>query len=114
VPDPLGLRSDVPPLILNTFIETEIEGRAIDNVVRIAREYVRDQDTIWIMKDGKLEIRDTVVVFRDALYAYIRDGLDDGDEVVISTLATVANGVGLRRITEPTGLTSAPSEELTD
>lgn len=98
VADPLGLRSDEPPLILNTFVETEIEGRAINDVTRIAREYVRDQDTVWIMKDGKLEIRETDVVFRDAQYAYIRDGLDDGDEVVITTLATVANGVGLRRI----------------
>ena len=49
------------------------------------------------MKHEKLEIRKTEVVFRDAEYAYIRKGLESGEEVVTTTLATVAEGVGLRK-----------------
>ena len=97
VDDPLGQKSDVPPLILNTLIETEIEGKPIEDVVRLRREFVRDQDTVWVMKHEKLEIRKTEVVFRDAEYAYIRKGLESGEEVVTTTLATVAEGVGLRK-----------------
>ena len=97
VDDPLGQKSDVPPLILDTLIETEIEGKPIEDVVRLRREYVRNQDTVWVMKDEKLEIRKTEVVFRDAEYAYIRKGLESGEEVVTTTLATVAEGVGLRK-----------------
>ena len=110
--DPLGVESNSPALILDTLIETEIIGVPIDNVVRLEREFVRDQDTVWVMKDGKLEIRETDVVFRDAKYAYIQRGLDDGDEIVISTLATVANGVGLRRLedAESENATSAGPE----
>lgn len=100
VKDPLGLKSDVPPLILNTLIETEIEGKPIEGVIRLDRGYVRNQDTVWVMKNEKLEIRETEIVFRDAQYTYIREGLDDGDEVVTSTLATVAPGIGLRKINE--------------
>jgi hypothetical protein len=97
VDDPLGQNSDVPPLILDTLIETEIEGKPIDDVVRLRRDLVRDQNTVWVMKDEKLEIRKTEVIFRDAEFAYIREGLENGEEVVITTLATVAQGVGLRK-----------------
>ncbi len=96
--DPLGLEHDAPPLILDTLIETHIQGRPIENVVRLARGYVRENDTVWVMKDNQLEIRETEIVFRDAEYAYIRAGLEQGDEVVTTTLATVADGVGLRKI----------------
>ena len=97
VPDPLASDTDEPPLILGTLIETEIEGKAISDVVRLRREYVRDNDTVWVMKDGKLEIRDADVLFRDADHAYVRTGLDHGEEVVTTTLATVAEGVALRK-----------------
>jgi multidrug efflux pump subunit AcrA (membrane-fusion protein) len=107
VSDPLGRNSDAPPLILDTLIEAQIEGRPIDDVVRLSREYVRERDTVWVMKEGKLEIRETDIVFRDAEYAYIREGLESGEEVVTSTLATVADGVGLRKV----GDTSEPSEK---
>jgi RND family efflux transporter MFP subunit len=105
VPDPLGRESDTPPLILDTLIEAEIEGRPIPNVVRLLREYLRESDTVWVMNEGKLQIREMDVVFRDATYAYIRQGLDDGEEVVTTTLATVADGVGLRKA----GASSVPS-----
>lgn len=98
VSDPLGHATDQPPLILDTLMEVEIEGRAIDDVVRLNREYIRDQDTIWVMKDGKLEIREPTILFRDAKYAYLLTGLESGEQVVTTTLATVANGVGLRKI----------------
>ena len=100
VSDPLGRRADVPPLILDTMVEVQIMGRPIEDVVRMSREYVRGGDTVWIMKEGKLEIRKVDVVFQDAEHAFIRNGLVNGEEVVTSTLATVANGVGLRKIGE--------------
>ena len=98
VNDPLGLENDAPPLILESLVELEIEGVPISDVIRLSREYVRDQDTVWVMHDGKLQIRDVEIEFRDAEFAYIRSGLEDGEVVVTTTLATVAEGVGLRRV----------------
>jgi RND family efflux transporter MFP subunit len=111
VPDPLGRESGAPPLILDTLIETQIEGREIKDVVRLPRDYVRNQNTVWVMKDEQLEIRDTQVVFQDAEYAYIREGIEAGEEIVITTLATVANGVGLRKITNDETELPANSDE---
>ncbi|WP_237226090.1 efflux RND transporter periplasmic adaptor subunit [Rubinisphaera sp. JC750] len=113
VDDPLGRESDVPPLVLDTLIETHIIGRPLEDVVRIEREYVRDKDTVWVMKDSKLEIRSVEIVFRDAKYAYISSGLANDDEVVTTNLATVASGIPLRKIeSEPeTDDAPAPSAE---
>ena len=55
-----------------------------------------------------MEIREIDIIFRDAEYAYIREGLESGEEVVTSTLATVAEGVGLRKV----GESSEPSEDF--
>ncbi len=110
VDDPLAQRSDVPPLILDTLIEARIQGIAIDDVVRLEREYVHDGDTVWISNNNQLEIRKTDIAFRDPDYAYIRNGLESGDEVVITTLATVVDGVRLRNINKPAGNGKAPSQ----
>ena len=58
------------------------------------------------MKDDKLEVRETEIVFQDAGHAYVRTGLESGDEVVTTTLATVAEGIGLRKIGEETDTSS--------
>jgi hypothetical protein len=114
VPDPLARKSESPPLILDTLIEAQIEGRPIENVVRLSRQYVRDRDTVWVMKDNQLEIRETDIIFRDAQYAYIRGGLASGEEVVITTLATVADGVGLRKLGDPSAPNGNSRRETTD
>ena len=120
VNDPLGRKSNTPPLILDTLIEVQIEGKRIEDVFRLRREFVHERDTVWVMKDNKLEIRETEVVFRDAEYAYIRDGIESGAEVVTSTLATVADGIGLRKVGDATlpnddsGQEENFSEETTD
>ena len=114
VEDPLSQKSDKPKLILDTLIETEIEGVPIENVFRLNREHVHDEDIVWVMKDNKLELRKTVVVFRDAQYAYIEKGLDEGDEIVTTTLATVANGVGLRKRSEEENSEDAESNGASD
>ncbi len=111
VADPLGEATDTPPLILQSLIEVQIEGRAIENAVRLQRRYVREGDTVWVMKEGQLQICETDVLFRDAEYAYIGEGLQSGDEVVITTLATVAEGVGLRKINEFPDADSSHDEE---
>ena len=105
VPDPLALQedSDKPVLIIGTFVEVHIEADEIEGAVRLDRDHLRQGNTVWVMRDGKLDIRKVEVAFQDAEYAYIESGLEDGDEVVTSTLSTVTEGVRLRLETEATG-----------
>jgi len=111
VADPLGQKSKVPPLIIDTLIECHIHGRPIENVVQLSRAYLHEGDTVWVMVDGKLELRKTEVVFQDAKSAYIREGLESGEEVVITNLATVVEGIGLKKINSPEPATEPSREE---
>lgn len=96
VKDPLARASDGPPLILDTVLEVRIEGRILEDVVRLDRAYLRGQDTVWVKADGQLSIRKATVVFQDANYAYLSGGVEAGEQVVTTNLATVAEGVRLR------------------
>lgn len=97
VPDPLARKTDsVPPLMIGTFVETHIQATEIKDVVRLDRNYLRKDNTVWVMEEGKLQIRKADVIFQDAVYAYIKKGLEDGDKVVTTNLSTVVEGSSLR------------------
>ena len=99
VPDPLALkeeRSEKPPLIIGSFVEAFVTGEEMKNVVRIHRDLVRRGDTVWVMQDGKLAIREVEIVLTDDQYAYISEGLEGGDYVISTNLSTVSEGVEVR------------------
>ncbi len=84
------------PLMVGEFVEAKIAGRELQSVVRLPRDYVRANDTVWVMADGKLEVRDVEVTVRDREFAYISSGLEGGDKVVTTHLTTVKDGAPLR------------------
>lgn len=99
VEDPLAHRPEnahLPKLMIGAFVDAEIEAQTIDSVVRINREYIRTNQTVWVMREGTLNIRDVQVVLSDTDYAYINQGLEKGEMVVTSSLSTVAEGLALR------------------
>jgi len=101
VADPLGIETDGPPLIVDTIVQLEIEGRALEDVVRIERDHLRQNDTVWVLADDALEIRPVEVVFRDAEHAYLGGGLEAGELVVTTNLASVTEGLPLRQADGP-------------
>lgn len=98
VADPLARQPQTqgPPLLIGSIVEAEIPGRELEDVVRIERRYLREGERVWVMQAGKLAIRKARVAFKDAHYAYLSAGLDHGDRLVTSNLATVAEGIALR------------------
>ncbi|MCG6186745.1 efflux RND transporter periplasmic adaptor subunit [Maribellus maritimus] len=99
VEDPLATVADTlkkTPLILGSFVEAGIRADEIKNVFRLSRDYVRTNETVWVMVNEKLQIRDVDIVFQDAEYAYVVSGLNDNEKVVTTNLSTVTEGVSLR------------------
>ncbi len=99
VDDPLALESgtgDKPPLLIGAFLNTRIEGRLLEDVVRLNRNHIRRNNTVWVMQEGKLTIREAKIAFQDDRYAYVTSGVETGDAVVTSDLATVVEGAELR------------------
>ncbi len=117
VQDPLAHQtnpSELPALMIGSFVETRIQGKKITDVIRLNRDYVRKNDTVWIMKDGKLHIRNIDIIFRDANYAYIKSGLNKDEQVITTNLSTVTDGAPLRLQSTDTTSTqvSVPADTL--
>lgn len=98
VSDPLARKPETrgPRMLVGAIVQVSITGRELEGVVRISRDHLRDDDTVWVMENGELRIRDARVAFKDADDAYLAEGLETGDLLVISKLATVADGAPLR------------------
>jgi RND family efflux transporter MFP subunit len=99
IADPLSheeASADLPPMMVGSFVEVKIEGKPIKNVVRLARDYLRQNDTVWVNAGGVLEIRTVTLEFLDNQFAYISDGLGAEDLVVTTNLASVFEGASLR------------------
>ena len=99
VSDPLAHEPEsagLPPLMVGSFVEARIQARPIEDVIRMERAFLRQNDTVWVDQDGVLRIREVETVFRDQDYVYIAAGLAETDLVVTTNLATVIDGASLR------------------
>lgn len=92
----------LPKLIIGSFVETNIEGKALDEVVKVNRDYLRSNNTIWVMESDTLDIREIEIDFKDSKFAYVSSGLENGDRVVATNLANVTEGAPLRLQNETT------------
>lgn len=107
VKDPLG-GADRPSLILGTLVQVEIEATALQEVVRLERSYLRQNDTVWVMDGGVLRIREVKVEFSNGTHVFIREGVDDEEKVVTTNLATVVDGLPIREAASR----ATPAEEV--
>ncbi len=97
VADPLGLKKDDPgpTLVLDDYVSVEIEGRPLANAVALPRETLREGGVVWVLSDGRLDIREVDPVWKDGEHIYIASGLEDGDQVVMTELGAPVAGMRL-------------------
>ncbi len=97
VNDPIGIKNNsLPKLTLGAFVNTHIPAKELTDVARIDRKYVRKNDTLWLMVNDQLNIKQLNVVFRDEQYFYVSDTLNAGDQMVTTDLSRVIEGAPLR------------------
>lgn len=105
VEDPLVRQSrhdGLPRLLIGEFVEARIKGDMVNDVVRLNRDFLRNNQTVWVMEEGKLSIRKPTILLLDDEYAYISEGLSDGEFVVTTNLSTVTEGIPLRTESDST------------
>ncbi len=96
VNDPLCLKPEnaqLKPLLLNEYVRTEVEGKKIPGVFSIPRIALREDGKIWLAKDGKLDVRPIKVLWRDTHKVLIRDGLTDGELLIVSDVNAPIHGM---------------------
>ena len=98
VRDPLGIRSGrrSAQMILNDYVSVEIKGDKIASVVNLSRDLLRDNQTVWIYNDGKLEIRPVEIVWKQADQIFVSKGLQAGEQLIVSNLSKAVDGMWVR------------------
>ena len=100
VKDPMDLLKAPPernPLILDSFVRVEIDGRLMPKVFRVPRFALHDGGRVWVMSpEKKLEIREVRIVWSGSEHVYVSDGLRQNDRLIVSDLNAPVSGMLLR------------------
>lgn len=85
------------PMLLNEYVNIEIEGASIQNAFSIPRVALHDDRFVWLATpESALEIREVEVAWRDATHVIISGGLKHGERLILTNLSTPINGMSLR------------------
>jgi RND family efflux transporter MFP subunit len=99
IEDPYGKSSDSrrPPLAVGMFVEAEINGRRVGNIVRLPRTALRgDAQVLVVDSTDHLYYRDIDIFRLDRDEVLVRGGLEPGDRVCVSNVEAAVNGMRVR------------------
>ncbi len=105
VRDPYGRGDDPhrPPLSVGLFVEAEILGRRVDDVVVIPREALHGGDQVAVVDDeGRLHLRAVEVLKRNRESVVLRSGIEAGERICTSPLGISIEGMQVQTIDDET------------
>jgi RND family efflux transporter MFP subunit len=84
-------------LPMGTFVAATIDGKTVQDVVRLPRSVLRGNGQIVVVGDDNLlQIRSVEVLRTDAKYAYILNGISDGERISLTSIENPINGMKVR------------------
>ena len=99
VEDPYAPGRDArrPPLAVGMFVEAEIDGRRVSNIVRLPRTALRGDSRVLVVDStNRLYYREVDIFRLDRDRALVRGGLEPGDRVCVSNIEAAVNGMKVR------------------
>lgn len=96
--DPFGKGADNgAPMAPGLFVNAQIQGRSLDQVLIAPRSALRGEDKLYIgdPESGKLSIRTVDVVFSDRNGAYFHVGAEAGELAITSPIQAPFDGMSL-------------------
>jgi len=96
VPNPFDTSGGKAALLPGMFVEVSIRGRKLENTVAVPRDAVRSGNEVWVVNNNKVHIQPLEIVRKDEKFIYVTGGLEDGAEIVTSSLDVVTEGMEVR------------------
>ncbi|MBI4251594.1 MAG: HlyD family efflux transporter periplasmic adaptor subunit [Candidatus Tectomicrobia bacterium] len=90
-----------PPLIAGMFVRARIRGIAVPDVFVIPRAALHAGDRVHIFHEGRLDIRPVQVLRKDEGEAVVRNGVREGEWVILSAIPDPVPGLKLRLAEAP-------------
>ena len=92
---------DNPPLSVGLFVEAEIEGLSVEDIIVLPRSALRNDNQVLIVNaDNQLKFRpiEALRLYQDNVL--IKAGLDAGERVCVSPIQTAIDGMTVNPVTE--------------
>ncbi|MCA9063897.1 MAG: efflux RND transporter periplasmic adaptor subunit [Planctomycetaceae bacterium] len=94
-----------PALVSGMYVTVKVPIRSPEHLVQIPTEAIRPGGQVWVVRDDSIRIVDADVARVEDTYSLIRanaSGIRAGEQVVISPLASVTDGMTVRPLGEGT------------
>ena len=107
VEDPLGKKSssgdsETFPLLLGNYVSAHIDAGILDDVITIPREALHD-DQLWLVDTtNELQIRETTVLWKNEKTFFVKNVLQEGEQVIVSDLRAALPGMKVSPQSLPT------------
>ena len=96
-----GRNSRRPPLAVGMFVQAEIEGIRVRDVIRAPRNALRQGNIVYVVDSrGRLQFREVVPLRSERDVVLIREGIKEGELICVSPMEAAVNGMNVRTIAE--------------
>jgi RND family efflux transporter MFP subunit len=90
---------ETPPLLVGLFVQAEIQGDLVDDIIRLPRSAIRDKDQVLVVDaDSRLRFRQVTVLRIEDDEVLISSGLEQGESICVSPLQTVVDGMHVQAV----------------
>ena len=84
----------IMPLLMGTFVTASIGGKTIDNAFAIPRSaLLQDSKVALVDAQQRLRLKEVEPIFADSNFYYVNQGLEEGDEIIISAVGVPIDGM---------------------
>ena len=108
VDDPLGLETGDPALLSDEYVRLELLVAERRDVFAVARKHIRDNRSVWILKDGRLDIRRIEPFWKNTETVLIDKGISAGEHLITSDISIPVQGMPIERKPSGNGGTLPP------
>ena len=112
IEDPYALQNTSKnPLRIGTFVNADISGKKIENLISLPRHILRPGNLLWVIDENlKLQNRKVTILRAGGDDIYVSAGLDNGELVSLTSLDATYSGAAVKII--PRNIPPEPSTEL--
>ncbi|MFH1614748.1 MAG: efflux RND transporter periplasmic adaptor subunit [Planctomycetota bacterium] len=99
VKNPFAQSQGRAALVPGMFVDIAIKGKMLRDVILVPRGAIHNRDEVWVISEGQLRIRRVKIVRFERDLAYVTEGLEDGQQLIVSSLDMVTDGMAVRSAT---------------
>ncbi len=96
VKQPYRYQPPAMPLSIGLYVDALIEGVTIPDVSKIPRMALHDENSVFVLVDGHLQRRQVEIIRWDMGYVIVGNGLSTGDQLVLTRLDLMVDGMAVQ------------------